>query len=30
MGVLAAEVIGKAVVGPDKGDLNFDVIRSRR
>jgi len=29
MRVLAAEVLGKAVVGPDKPDLNFDVVRGR-
>ena len=30
MRVPAAEVIGKAVVGPDKADLNLDVVRGRR
>jgi hypothetical protein len=25
--VIAAKVIGKAVVGPDKADLNLDVVR---
>jgi hypothetical protein len=28
--VIAAKVIGKAVVGPDKADLNLDVVRGRR
>ena len=28
--LLAAEVIGKAMVGPDKADFNFDVVRGRR